>query len=311
MTIEPSAPMAPWGVMLPNFNPFGLEPWPFLDVVRAVEAAGFDAGWVGDHLAFHPPIMEATNALAAAAAVTTRLRLGFAVLLAAMRQPVWLAKSIATIDQLAPGRIIVGVGAGGEHEPEWIAAGAEVVGRGGRLDEILMVLPDLLAGRAVDHLGARLTLHAPPLRPAVSVIPPIVVGGRSDAAVRRAARFADGWLGVWLSPAGFRRSCDQLEQFATSLGRPSPEPMLLAFVAIGDDRSACAADAARLYRGQYNLDYAAVERWTLTGSVSAVAEKLHDYRNAGARSIALIPCRPDLLGQVELMAEVRAAVDAE
>ena len=67
--------MAPWGVMLPNFNPFGLDPWPYLDVVRAVEDHNFDAGWVGDHLAFPPPIIEATAALAAAAAVTGCLRL--------------------------------------------------------------------------------------------------------------------------------------------------------------------------------------------------------------------------------------------
>ena len=301
--------LAPWGVMLPNFNPFGLEPWPFLEVARAVEDAGFDAGWVGDHLAFHPPIMEATVALGAVAAVTSRMKLGFAVLLASMRQPVWLAKSLATIDQLAPGRLIVGVGAGGEHEPEWRAAAADVAGRGGRLDEFLSVLPALLAGERVDHIGARLNVHTPPLAPPVSVQPPLVVGGRSDAAVRRAARFADGWLGVWLSPAGFKRSCDELAVFAEQYGRPSPEPMLLAFVAIGDDTAACRDDAARLYRAQYDLDYRAVERWTLTGSVESVADQLGAYRQAGAQSIALVPARPTLLEQVERMAEVRAAVE--
>lgn len=132
--------------MLPNFNPFEVEPWPYLDVVRAVEDAEFDAGWVGDHLSFHPPIIEAIVALAAAAAVTTRIKLGSAVLLAAMRQPVWLAKSLASIDQLAPGRLLVGVGAGGEHPPEWRAADAELAHRGRRLDEFLTVLPDLLLG---------------------------------------------------------------------------------------------------------------------------------------------------------------------
>ncbi len=303
--------IAQWGVMLPNFNPFGLDPWPFLEVARAVEHAEFDAGWVGDHLAFHPPIMEATVALGAAAVVTTRMKLGFAVLLAAMRQPVWLAKAIATIDQLAPGRVVVGVGAGGEHEPEWRAAGADVAGRGGRLDELLSVLPALLAGERVDHIGARLNVHTPPLRPAVSVMPPVVVGGRSDAAVRRAARFGDGWLGVWLSPAGFKRSCDELQTFAQEFGRPCPEPMLLAFVAIGDDSVSCREDATRFYRAQYNLDYRAVERWTLTGSVEAVADCLTAYREAGAQSIALVPARPALLEQVEQMAEVRQRVETQ
>lgn len=294
--------------MLPNFNPFGLDPWPYLDVVRAVEAADFDAGWVGDHLTFHPPVLEATNALAAAAAVTSRLHLGFAVLLAAMRQPVWLAKAITTIDQFAPGRLVLGVGAGGEHPPEWEAAGVDVAERGHRLDELLTVLPDLLAGRAVDHHGV-LTVTTPPLDPPISIQPPLVVGGRSDAALQRAVRFADGWLGVWVSTDGFRRSAQRLKALADDQGRPSPEPMLLAFAAIGTDTKSCRDDAARLFRAQYDLDYSAVERWTLTGPVEAVAERLADYRQAGARSIALIPCRPDLLGQVEQLAEVRRTLD--
>lgn len=295
--------------MLPNFNPFELEPWPYLEVVSAVEDLGFDAGWVGDHLAFHPPVIEATNALAAAAAVTTRMKLGFAVLLGAMREPVWLAKAIASIDQLAPGRVVVGVGAGGEHPPEWRAAGAQVSGRGRRLDELLGILPDLLSGQPVSFEGQHLSVESPALRPAMDRVPPLVVGGRSEAALRRAARFGDGWLGVWLSPQGFARSVDRVEALAQEFGRPRPEPMLLAFVAIGDDESACARDAAALYRGQYDLDYDQVERWTLTGPVDRVVEHLAEYRAAGAGSLALIPARPDLLGQVEQIAAVRRRLD--
>jgi len=301
----PAEVLAPWGVMLPNFNPFGLDPWPYLDVVRAVEDHDFDAGWVGDHLAFHPPIIESTAALAAAAAVTDRMKLGFAVLLGAMREPVWLAKALTSIDQLAPDRLIVGMGAGGEHPPEWKAAGAELAGRGARLDELLSILPDLLTGHAVSHEGPQLAVETPALNPAMSTAPPIVIGGRSDAALRRAARSADGWLGVWVSPDGFARSVERLGEFADHAGRPQPEPMLLAFAAIGDDEDACARDAAQLYQGQYNLAYEQVERWTLTGSVSQVANQLADYRTAGAQSIAIIPSRPDLLGQVERIAEVR------
>ena len=297
--------MAPWGVMLPNFNPFGLDPWPYLEVVRAVEDHNFDAGWVGDHLAFHPPIIEATAALAAAAAVTDRMKLGFAVLLGATREPVWLAKALTSIDQLAPGRLIVGMGAGGEHPPEWRAAGAELARRGARLDELLSILPDLLTGHAVNHNGPHLAVETPALNPSMSAAPPTVIGGRSDAALRRAARFADGWLGVWVSSEGFARSIDRLSEFAEQAGRARPEPMMLAFAAIGDDEAGCARDAAQLYRGQYNLPYEQVERWTLTGSVAQVADRLADYQAAGAQSIAIIPARPDLLGQVERIAQVR------
>ena len=297
--------------MLPNFNPFGLDPWPYLDAVRAVETLDFDAGWVGDHLAFHPPIIEATAALAAAASVTVRMKLGFAVLLGPMREPVWLAKSLTSIDQLAPGRLIVGMGAGGEHPPEWRAAGAELAGRGPRLDELLSILPDLLTGRAVSHDGPHLSVDTPALDPAMSAPPPTVIGGRSDAALRRAARFGDGWLGVWVSPKGFERSAARLGEFADRAGRPRPEPMLLAFAAIGDDEAGCARDAAQLYRGQYNMPYGQVERWTLTGSVAQVADRLAAYRAAGAQSIAIVPARPDLFDQVERIAEVRELLTGE
>ncbi|MCP5026503.1 MAG: LLM class flavin-dependent oxidoreductase [Actinomycetia bacterium] len=302
-------PLAPWGVMLPNFNPFETRPWPYLDVVRAVEDAGFDAGWVGDHLSFHPPVIETTVALAAAAAVTNTLKLGSAVLLAAMRQPVWLAKSLASIEQMAPGRLLVGVGAGGEHPVEWRAAGAALDHRGHRLDEFLTVLPDLLLGRSVHHPGPHLPIESPPLRPPVSVLPPIIVGGRSQAALRRASRFADGWMGVWLSPERFRRSAERLVELAAEQARPAPEPMLLVFAAIGADPEACRSDAARLFRGQYDLSFEAVEKWTLVGPPGAVAARLAEYRDAGAGSIAVIPARPDLFDQVELIGEVRALLD--
>ncbi|MDG2112773.1 MAG: LLM class flavin-dependent oxidoreductase, partial [Actinomycetota bacterium] len=160
-------PVAPWGLMLPNFNPFGLETMPLLSSARQAEDAGFDAVWVGDHLAFHPPILEATMALSAAAAVTERVKLGFAVLLAPMRQPVWLAKSLQTLHHLAPGRLVAGFGVGGEHPPEWRAAGAQLADRGRRLDEFLDVLPCLLAGEAVDHAGA-LEVHTTGLQPAMA-----------------------------------------------------------------------------------------------------------------------------------------------
>ncbi len=301
--------IAPWGVMLPNFNPFGLDPWPYLEIVKAVEAHDFDAGWVGDHLVFHPPVIEATAALAAAAAATDRMKLGFAVLLGAMREPVWLAKALTSIDQLAPGRVIVGLGAGGEHPPEWRAAGAELAARGARLDEFLGLLPDLVTGQPVSHRGPHLSVETPPLCPAMTTAPPIVIGGRSEAALRRAAHFGDGWLGVWVSPQGFERSVTRLQEFAEQAGRPCPEPMLLAFAAIGDDDSACERDAAQLYRGQYNLDYDQMKRWTLTGPAGSVAARLAEYRSAGARSIAVIPARPDLLGQVERIAAVRQLLD--
>jgi len=125
---------AGFGVMLPTFDPFRTGPPPLARGAALAEDLGFDAGWVGDHLAFHPPVMDALGALCAAAASTRTLLLGTGVLLLPMRHPVWTAKQVATVDALAPGRVLLGVGVGGENPAEWEAAGVPVRERGRRLD---------------------------------------------------------------------------------------------------------------------------------------------------------------------------------
>jgi len=301
-------PLAPWGVMLPNFNAFGLDPDPVLEVARTAEELEFDAVWVSDHLSFHPPILEALTALAASAAVTDRIRLGTAVLLAPMRQPVWLAKTIAGIDQLAPGRLVLGVGVGGEHPPEWEAAGADLRDRGRRLDEFLALLPRLLSGEPVDHEGPALRVNTPALRPAVAR-PPIVVGGRSDAALRRSVRFGDAWMAVWMSAAAIGRARDRLTELADQVGTAAPEVIMLTFVAIGDDREAARRDAATFFELQYALPFDAVERYTFCGPVDEVAEGLAGYTAAGVTSFVVVAARPDPVRQVEALTSVREVLD--
>ncbi len=296
--------------MLPNFDPYRLGPHGGgLDVVgaaRQAEELGFDAVWVGDHLSFHPPVLEATLSMAAAAVATRHIKVGSAVLLGPMRQPVWLAKQVQTLHHLAPGRVLLGLGVGGEHPPEWRAAGAEVSGRGARLDTLLEVLPLLLAGKRV-RTGAPLWVDTPPLEPAVPT-PPIIIGGRSPAAVRRAARFGDGWMTVWMDPDRIAVARQELIDQARRWGRPAPEVSMVIFVAVGDDGEQCRQDAARLFSGQYALPWEAVEGWTVTGSVAAVADQLATYQQAGVEGFVIIPSRPDHRGQMEELAAVRVAL---
>ena len=297
--------------MLPNFNPFGLEPDPVLEVARTAERLDFDAVWVSDHLSFHPPILEALTALAATAAATARIRLGTAVLLAPMRQPVWLAKTLAGIDLLAPGRLVLGVGIGGEHPPEWEAAGSDRRDRGRRLDEFLTILPRLLSGEAVHHEGPALRVRTPALLPPVSSLPPLVVGGRSDAALRRAVGFGDAWMAVWMSPDAIRTARGRLAELATAAGRTVPEIIMLTFVSVGNDRDAAVRDATRFFELQYALPFPAVERYTLCGPVQEVAEGFRNYAAAGVTSFVVVPASPDPVGQVESLRSVRDLLDGE
>jgi alkanesulfonate monooxygenase SsuD/methylene tetrahydromethanopterin reductase-like flavin-dependent oxidoreductase (luciferase family) len=259
---------------------------------------------------FHRPILEATTALAHIAGATERIRLGTAILNPTLRPVVWLAKQLTTLATLAPGRLLLGVGLGGEYEPEFRAAGVDRKLRGRRLDEALELLPRLSAGEPVAHSGA-FEVDCDGLAPAVERFPPVLVGGRGGAAIRRTARFGDAWFPMWLDPDEIRVSADRLAELAAEHGRPAPGVALVAFFNVCDDRTAGDADAAELIRRQYGMPYERVKRWALVGSADEIAERMAAYFDAGVQGFCLSPAHPDPFGQVEALAEVRALLSQE
>ncbi len=208
-----------------------------------LELAGFDSLWVSDHVALpehigstYPfeadgvarwptdaPALEALVALAAAAAVTRKIRLGTAVLVLPQRNPVLLAKQVASIDALCPGRLALGVGAGWLRE-EFEALGASFNDRGSRMSEWISLLRACWTGRPRAQSTARYSL--PPdmlLLPAPAVSIPVYVGGHSPAALSRAGRIGDGWLGQQsldsLDPAQLAVEISQVRGAALHAGR--------------------------------------------------------------------------------------------
>jgi probable F420-dependent oxidoreductase len=196
---------------------------------RAAEEAGFESVWVGDHVALPfagtdpsgQPRLEAVTAIAHLAALTSRVRLAIGVIVLPQRQPVLLAKQLTTIDVLSKGRLIVGIGVG-YVEPELRALGASLVDRGARTDEYLAAMRALwdepapsFDGRFVAFDGV---LQRP--RPAQRPHPPIVVGGHSPAALRRAALAGSGWYGWQLDPAETARALGDLREAARRHRRP-------------------------------------------------------------------------------------------
>jgi alkanesulfonate monooxygenase SsuD/methylene tetrahydromethanopterin reductase-like flavin-dependent oxidoreductase (luciferase family) len=295
-------------VLLPTFDPLRRGRLPVAAAARRAEELGFDAVWAGDHLASPAPVLDSLCALSAAAAVTSRVELGVSVLQLALRQPAWAAKQLATVEALAPGRLRLGVGAGGEFPAEFLAAGVPRGTRGQCLDEILRILPALLRGEPVDHPGPLAPVRVPGLRPAVSSLPPVSVGGRSEAALRRAAQYGDQWLGMWLS-AGTVRSCArQLAALAAERGRPVPSIAMLVLVNVNDDAGTARREAADLVQGQYQMPLSRVERWTAYGPADAVAAMLREYTDAGVSEFVLMPAAADALGQYGRLASVRDVV---
>ncbi len=294
------------GVLLPNFDAVGSgKPLPIVPAARLAEELGFDAAWVGDHLACPAPGLDAPSCLSAAAAVTERISLGISVMLLGLRQPAWSAKILATIDHLSGGRLVLGVGVGGEFPVEFEAAGVPVRQRGARLDDALHVICDLLTGRPVDYEGRTLTVRAPSLQPAMAAPPPIYVGGRGEAALNRAARHGDMWLPMWLTPERVAERSQTLAELAEREGRPTPGIALLIGVHIDDDRARARAEAELHIRGQYRMGLEKIEHWTLLDSVDGAVEQLEAYSDAGVQEFLFMALGREPLRQYERLAEVR------
>jgi probable F420-dependent oxidoreductase len=293
------------GVLLPNFDALGTgEPLPIVAAARLAEELGFDATWVGDHLACPAPGLDAPSCLAAAAAVTDRISLGLSVMLLGLREPAWAAKILASIDHLSSGRLVLGVGVGGEFPDEFRAAGVPVRQRGARLDDALDVISDLLTGQPVTYEGRTMTVTSPALRPAMAAPPPIYVGGRGEAALKRAARHGDMWLPMWLTPERIAERTQQLAELAESEGRPTPGIALLIGVHIDDDPARARAEAELHIRGQYRMGLEKIEHWTLLDNVDGAVEQLEAYSQAGVQEFLFMALGRAPLTQYERLAEV-------
>lgn len=294
-----------WGVLLPTFDPWGQGTSPVVAAAQRAEDLRFDAVWAGDHLLCPAPVLDSLCVLSAAAAVTGRIDLGLSVLQLGLRQPAWAAKQLTTIDALAPGRLRLGVGVGGEYPEEFVAAGTPRPARGRRLDEMMRILPALLGGEPVDHPGPLAPVRVPGLRPAVGSLPPVSVGGRSEAALRRAARYGDQWMAMWLGPDTVRACAGKLAAFAAEFSRPVPSIAMLILVNVDDDVRAARRGAADLVTRQYRMPLEKVERWTAFGPASTVARMLRGYVEAGVSEFVLMPASDDPLGQYERLAAIR------
>jgi probable F420-dependent oxidoreductase len=290
--------------------PISADPAEVVDYARDAEELGYDFLGCGEHLFFHGPVTNAFVALAAAAAVTTRIRLLSALTILPVYPAVLAAKQAATLDRISGGRLDLGIGVGGEHPPEFEAAGVPVTDRGRRTDESLRVMRELFAGDPVDFTGEtvrlrQLTLDPPPLQAGG---PPLWIGGRKEAALRRTARAGDVWFPYAVTPEQLDAGMRRLAELVDEQGRPAGA-VRGAFFGWGNvDRSGARAEemAVRVVSAIYQQDFAPLaDRLLVIGSPAQVVDRLGAYAAAGAEEFLFAPAADDsssLRETVELFA---------
>ena len=259
-------------------------------VVRA-EQAELDRLCLGDHVTFKGGTgFDGLQNATATAVLSSRITVETAVYLLPLRHPVPVARQVTSLASLAPGRFVFGVGLGGDDPAELRACGVDPSVRGRRMDESLAIVRALLGGEAVTVEGRFFTLDAVQVLPSPPRPVPIVVGGRSTAALRRTARFGDGWLGLWVSPRRYAEACAQVAQEAESLGRGVNEWAhgMHVWCGFDSDQGQAGARLAGEMESLYRVPFEKFARYSPYGSPRDVADALRPYAEVGCRSFNLI-----------------------
>jgi len=277
-------------------------------ILRRIGAVDVDHLCVGDHVSFFvgagsDGLITATSLLAAQAELPVYVGL----YLLPLRHPVLVARQLATLTELAPGRLTLGVGVGGEDRHELEICGVDPTTRGRRMDESLRILRALAGGSPLSFDGEFFTLHDALITPALTPRVPLVVGGRSPAAARRAATLGDGWLGIWVSPRRYATTIEHIAQQAAEAGRDPNgfQHALNVWCGFGPTRAAARATLATRMQTFYQMPFEPFERYSPYGTPAEVAELLGPYVEGGCSTINLIACADDADEAIAAVGEVR------
>ena len=264
-------------------------------LAERVEEAGLDSVWVGDSLTAKPR-MEPITALAAVAARTQRVRLGTAVLLAALRHPVLLSHAVGTLDLIAGGRTVLAIGVGGafnaEQQAEWAAAGVGTAGRASRLEELVRITKGLTAGEEINHQGRHFQLDSVRMEPSANQLGgvPLLLGchwraGR-ERQFQRAAELGDGFISISDTPDEFALVADKVRHYAGECGRDfdSMESAFYLTVNLKRDQAEAAAEADKYLLNYYGANIWG-DRWGPFGPPALTVQRIREYTEAGAGTL--------------------------
>ena len=264
------------------------------DLAQTAEGLGYDSIWAGDHISYRNPILDIVVALSTFAAATERITVGAGIVLLPLRHPSIVAKEFASLDHVSGGRVILGVGVGGESEKDFEAVGVDPGERGARTDEAMRALRVLFRGHA-SFSGRFFSFEDIEIEPGPAQPggPPLWVGGRSPAAIRRAAALGDGWIPIWVSVERFREGLAQLPEHVV--------PAVTLPAHVGEKRHLY-EHLRRRYVGDFSEHV--VDRYCVAGTPEECAARVREYVEAGARHIVFNIAEPE---DAERLAEVTLA----
>ena len=264
------------------------------ELVRRVEALGFDSVWCGDHISFHNPLYESLTLLASYVPITERIKLGSAVYLLALRPPAVAAKVTSTLDALSGGRLIFGVGVGGENPREFEAVGVPHAERGARVTEAIDVVRTLWRDTPATFRGRftqfeNVSIDPKPVQPGG---PPIWIGGRSDAALARAGRQGDAWVSYVVTAERYAQSLEKIRAAADAASRSLDGFVAahLTFITVGRDYETARDQWVRRLSARYAQDFGPLAgRYGVIGTPEQCAEQLERFRAAGCGYFLINP----------------------
>jgi probable F420-dependent oxidoreductase len=289
---------------VPNFGQI-------VDLAEHAEALGFDSVWVGDSVLARPRF-EALTTLAAVAARTQRVRLGTGVLLPMLRHPVLLANEVASLDHVTNGRLILGVGIGGNAPAvarEFAACGISINRRVGLFEESLALLRRLWTEPEVTFQGRYFQLQSVRLglRPLQKSGVPLWVAGRVDNALRRILRLGDGWLPSSSSPEAFKADWDRLQTLGQEMGRDARQLHRCLYTTLNVNADVAQSDRElrAFIESYYGIPYEVMARQNglCSGSPEQCIAWLKAFIAAGAQTIVIRFGSPDQSGQLARFAK--------
>ena len=277
-------------------------------VVGNIVESGFDHIFMADHVSFRNGSgTDGFVEVAALSQLDPRVGVMISIYLLPLRHPLPVARQLASMARIAPGRMIFGVGIGGEDRHEIEICGVDPKRRGIRANESLEIIRGLLNGDAVSFSGVEFNISDAVIRPTPKKSIPIIVGGRSDAALTRAAKYSEGWIGVWCSSERFRNAINIVDAEAEEYGRSEVDWCHGYQPWVGLDTKDSKKAFESVKRGMenfYRIPFEKFERYTPSGTPTEVAEKLAPYVEAGCKVFNLKVCSQDAEEEVELGAEL-------